>query len=132
MAHLFTFSSGRFLQADERPNPINPIAGEGALRWLCAQLVTAGFECGTPDAEDWGWYTHVISGPRTYLLGVSGEWPESGTRTDWTVQLEPSRSMWEKLSGANKLAPEDAVSTAIESAVKSDAEFTAVSVERGS
>ena len=31
MAHVFTFESARFLQANERANPINPIGGEGAL-----------------------------------------------------------------------------------------------------
>lgn len=130
MAHIFNFNSTRFREADERPNPINPIAGEGALRWLCAQLTTHGFECGTPDAEDWGWYTHVIDGPRTYLLGMSGEWPESGERTDWTVQLDLSRSLWEKLSGGNKLTANDPVSLAIERALRADTDVTDITVER--
>ena len=54
MAHLFTFDSGQFLEADERPNPINPIAGEGVLKWLSAQLAGRGFQVGAPDTEDWG------------------------------------------------------------------------------
>jgi hypothetical protein len=93
MAHLFTFNSGQFREADEHANPINPIAGEGVLTWLAAQLSDRGFEVGPPDAEDWGWYTHVVTRPRTYLLGASGEWEQTSARTDWTVQLDPSRSL---------------------------------------
>ncbi len=130
MAHLFTFDSGRFLEADERPNPINPIAGEGVLKWLSAQLADRGFETGAPDAEDWGWYTHVVTDGRTYLLGASGEWEPNGGRTEWAVQLELSRSLWEKLSSSNELAVDDAISSAIEGALRGNAEFANVVVDR--
>lgn len=130
MAHLFTFDSGQFLEANERPNPINPIAGEGVLKWLSAQLADRGFDVGAPDAEDWGWYTHVVTSGRTYLLGASGEWEPNGGRTEWAVQLELSRSLWEKLSGSNELAADDAVSIAIEASLKANAELGNVLVER--
>lgn len=131
MAHLFTFNSGQFRKADERPNPINPIAGEGVLKWLASQLTAGGFEVGPTDAEDWGWYTHVVTGHRTYLLGASGDWDEASARTDWTVQLELRRTVWEKLSAANQMQTDDALSRTIEAVLKGNAEFRNVAVDRG-
>jgi hypothetical protein len=130
MAHLFTFTSSQFGRASERSNPINPIAGEGVLRWLTAHLDATRFTVGEPYAEDWGWYTHVVSGNRTYLLGASGEWGEAGGRTEWAVQLHLRRSMWDKLSRANPLASDDALSTAIEAALRGNPEFGDITVDR--
>jgi hypothetical protein len=39
MAHLITFTSSQFDVSVETPNPINPIAGEGVLKWLREKLV---------------------------------------------------------------------------------------------
>ena len=130
MAHLFTFTSSQFDQAAERPNPINPIGGERVLRWLSAHLDSSRFALGEPDAEDWGWYTHVVSGKRTYLLGASGEWGDSGGRTEWAVQLHLRRSIWEKLSGVNRLSADDPLSTAIEAALRGNPEFGDITVDR--
>jgi len=131
VVHLFTFTSGQFDPTTERPNPINPIPGEGILKWLSAQLDRRQFTITEPDAEDWGWYVDVASGRRRYLVGASGDWGERGSKTYWTIQLHLSRSLWDKLSGANKLASNDALSAAIEAAVKGNPEFRNVEVERG-
>ena len=131
MAHLFTFRSQQFRQTDERPNPINPIAGEGVLKWLAAQLSQRGFECDAPDAEDWGWYTAVTRGGNTYLLGASGDWSPAGGATEWVVQLELNRSLWNRLSGANKMLSDDDVSTAIELALRGNPEVVGLEVDRG-
>jgi hypothetical protein len=128
MAHLFTFASSRFDPASEKPNPFNPIAGEALLNWLRAQLDPRQFAISEPDAEDWGWYVNVRTGQRSYLLGASGG--EQGAPTEWTVQLHLDRSVWDKLSGANKLAPDDALSTTIEAALRENHEFRNVEVER--
>ena len=130
MAHLFTFTSGQFTRAGERQNPINPIAGEGVLKWLTPRLDTGRFSAGDPDAEDWGWYTHVVSGPCTYLLGASGEWTDANEPTEWTVQLHKQRSLREKVTGANKLTPDDALSAAIEAVIRGNPEFVDVIVTR--
>ena len=131
MAHLFTFSSQQFRPADERPNPINPIAGEGVLKWLAAVLKARGYECDVPDAEDWGWYTSVTSGGRTYLLGASGDWAPPGTATAWTIQLELHRSLWNKVSGANKMLSNDDVSATIERVLAGNPEIVGLEVDRG-
>jgi len=129
VAHLFTFTTSRFDSARERPNPINPIAGEGVLKWLRAQLDPDQFTIGEPEAEDWGWYVGVQGDRRSYLLGASGG--ERGAPTEWTVQLHLVRSVWEQLSGANKLAPDDALSAAVEAALKGNPEFHDIEVDRG-
>ena len=130
MAHLFTFSSRQFRQADERPNPINPIAGEGVLKWLADQLVAQGYACDAPDAEDWGWYTSVATAGRTYLLGASGDWSTPDAATEWTVQLELDRSLWNKVLGANRMQSSDAVSSAIELALRNNPEVISLEVDR--
>lgn len=130
MAHVFTFTSQQFRPADERPNPINPIAGEGVLKWLVAELQTQGYECDVPDAEDWGWYTAVTNGGRTYLLGASGEWALPGAATEWTIQLELSRSLWDKVSGANKMLTNDDVSGAVERVLAGNAEIVGLEIDR--
>lgn len=130
MAHLFTFQTARFKPGDERPNPINPIGGEAVLLWLAAALTSQGFETGEPDTEDWGWYTHVKANGRTYLLGASGEWPDSGAATEWSVQLELHRSLRERLTGANKLTEHDPVSLAIESMLRAHADVSGLAVDR--
>jgi len=130
MAHTFTFVTSRFRRDDEPLNPINPIGGQAALLWLTEQLAIAGFECGAPDAEDWGWYTHVLSGGRAYLLGVSGEWDDGAADTEWTVQLELRRSLWDRVTGANKLLEGDSVSLSVERTLRSASDIRTVSVDR--
>jgi len=131
MAHLFTFGSRQFRQADERPNPINPIAGEGVLKWLAGQLSLQGYGCDPPDAEDWGWYTSVTTAGRTYLLGASGDWSPSDTPTEWIVQLELNRSLWNKVVGGNRMQSSDGVSAAIELILRNNAEVINLAVDRG-
>ena len=131
MAHLFTFTSQQFRQADERPNPINPIGGEGVLKWLVGQLNERGFATDVPDAEDWGWYTSVSVGGRTYLLGASGDWSEQYAPTEWTVQLHLNRSLWNKVSGANKMESNDDVSIAVEQILRANPEVIGLELDRG-
>lgn len=130
MAHVFTFTTTQFDRAGERENPINPIAGEGVLKWLAAKLDSGRFVVGTPDTEDWGWYADVVSGSRTYLLGASGEWGQPDEPVEWTIQLELQRSVWEKVSGKNTMANDDALSAAIESALRGNPKFREVSIDR--
>ena len=130
MAHVFTFTSQQFKPADERPNPINPIAGEGVLKWLVAVLRAQGYECDVPNTEDWGWYTSVTTGGRTYLLGASGEWPTPGDPTEWTVQLELQRSLLDKVKGSNKMLENDEVSAAVERHLAGNPEIVGLEIDR--
>jgi hypothetical protein len=48
VAHVITFRSSKFDVMKERPNPINPIAGESVLAWLREQLKSSSFVVTTP------------------------------------------------------------------------------------
>ncbi|MES2521770.1 MAG: hypothetical protein V4617_03645 [Gemmatimonadota bacterium] len=130
MAHLFTFTSGRFSRAQEPPNPINDIGGHGVLAWLAAELRRLQIAATDPDAEDWGWYSSVTADGVSYLLGASGEWEDADAGTRWVVQLERHRSLWDKVSGANKLESDDALSMRIEALLRDEPEFSVLLVER--
>ena len=130
MAHVFTFTSQQFRPADERPNPINPIAGEGVLKWIVTELRALGYECDVPEAEDWGWYTAVTNGERTYLLGAGGEWAVPGPATEWAVQLELNRSLWNKMSGGNRMLADDVVSAAVERVLAGNPEIVGLMIDR--
>ena len=130
MAHVFTFTSQLFQPGDERPNPINPIAGEGVLKWLVGELGARGYECDVVEAEDWGWYTSVTNGGRTYLVGASGEWALPGAATEWTIQVELNRTLWNKVSGANKMLANDDVSAAVEGALGGNPGIVGLEIDR--
>ena len=114
MAHLVTFRTTRFDPASEPANPINPIAGHAVLLWLSEPLRNAGFVCGEPAAEDWGWYLDVTGQGATYLLGASGEGEPGGKDPiDWTIQVHRHRSLSDKLFGRNAHAADDALTALV-------------------
>jgi hypothetical protein len=120
MAHVVTFRSSKFDTATETPNPINPIAGESVLRWLCEQLRNSSYQTTTPEAEDWGWYVDVSGAGASYLVGASADPDEPGASIEWTVQIDRHRSLKDKLTGANKMATDDPLSTLIDRIIRSD------------
>ena len=131
LAHVITFRSARFDIAGERPNPINPIAGESVLRWLREKLSESRYETTEPDAEDWGWYIDVKADGAAYLVGASGEADDDAPgHVDWTIQIDRHRSLKDKLTGSNKLAADDRLSAAIERLVRQDADAAEIEVSR--
>jgi hypothetical protein len=129
MAHVVTFRSSKFDTATETPNPINPIAGQSVLGWLCEQLRNSPHQTTTPEAEDWGWYVDVSGAGASYLVGASADPAESGASIDWTVQIEKHRSLRDKITGANKMAADDALSALVEQILRSDPAITDVERE---
>jgi hypothetical protein len=125
MASLVQFDTTKFDFANEPPNPINPIFGESVLRWV-KQALGGEFEIGEPAAEDWGWYCDVTHNGVVYLLGASAEPNDDGS---WHVmiQVEPRRSMMDKLSG--KKAPYDALAPAIAEQAMADPDIRNLELE---
>ena len=131
MAHLVTFRTSKFDPAAEPANPINPIAGHALLVWLSDFVRATGYECGEPDAEDWGWYLDVTGHDATYLLGASGESEHGGDGfVDWTIQLHRHRSFTEKLLGRNAHAPDDPLTALVERVVRAEPTFVNADVDR--
>ena len=113
MTHLVTFTSSQFDVSKKTQNPINPIAGEGVLKWLKDRLRGAGYEVTAPAPEDWGWYVYVKGPEISYLVGASSDVNQPDPR-EWTVQIHRERSLMDKLMGRNKLAGTDQLTTHIE------------------
>lgn len=131
MAHLVTFRTTRFDPAAEPSNPINPIPGHAVLTWLSGSLRAAGYECGEPDSEDWGWYLDVSGSDARYLVGASGERiPGNDGSVDWTIQLHRHRSFTDRLLRRNAHAPDDPLTALVERVVRSDPTCADADVDR--
>jgi len=131
MAHEITFRSEKFDITAEDPNPINPIAGQSFLLWLRGRLHNAGYEADEPDTEDWGWYIELTAFDSSYLVGASGFPEEEDASVEWRIQIHKLRSLFDKLTGRNKLAPDDPLSQVIENLVCDESEFNEIEVYRG-
>ncbi len=130
MVDLVCFTTARFDPAMETPNPINPIAGEGVLKWLREKFTAAQYEVTEPDAEDWGWYMYVSQSGVSYLVGASGEPEGAQANVDWTIQVHKRRSLMDRISGRNRMTPDDPLVALIERNLRDDAAITGVEVER--
>ncbi len=125
-----SFTTAKFDVSLEAPNPTNPIAGQGVLRWLREELGNTGYACTEPEPEDWGWYMDARGSEATYLVGASGEPEDSSPEVPWTVQVEKARSLADKLLGRNKLAGDDALVTELERLLRSEAAIRDLRVDR--
>jgi len=130
MAHVISFTTDRFDVAKEKPNPINPIAGQAVLQWLREELAAAYYSSTEPKTEDWGWYIYVQGVGGSYLVGASGQ-PEPPSREiEWVVQIHKQRSLVDKLTGTNRMTAGDPLSALLESMVRGRKEFRDVRVDR--
>ena len=129
MAHLITFTILQFDVSAEIPNPINPIAGEGVLKWLRERLINLHYAVTVPEPEDWGWYVYVKGQGGAYLLGASSDVDQPLPR-EWTLQIHRQRSLADKLLGRNKLAENDDLTAHIEGIIRESGGAQDVQVDR--
>ena len=127
MAHVIAFDTSKFDLSAEPPNPINPIAGASVLHWL-RDALGDGWAVSEPAAEDWGWYVDVTRGGAVYLVGASAE--EEGEGAHCMLQIHRHRSLKDKFTGVNKLAPDDPLTERIAALLAADPAFRNVEVER--
>src|SRR5215470_977690 len=106
MAHLVSFKTALFDVSRERPNDINPIAGQSVLLWLRDALIKAQYRVTEPDTEDWGWYMDVQGESGSYLVGASAE-ADASPPLEWIVQVHKHRTFKDKIFGRNKMAEDD-------------------------
>lgn len=126
-ARVIRFTTSMFDVAKERPNPINPIAGESLLLWL-REKASPRVQVSEPDAEDWGWYASVVFDGRNYMLGASASDEENGER-EWVLQIVKHRSLVEKLLGREKLAGDDPCVSLFRNLLENESRFSNVSVD---
>jgi hypothetical protein len=129
MAHLISFRTALFDASREKPNDINPIAGQSVLFWLRDQLVKLQYRVTEPDTEDWGWYIEVQGDDGSYLVGASAE-ADAMPPLEWVVQVHKHRSLKDKIFGRNKMAADDPLSMLIEQLVRAEARLEQVEIAR--
>ena len=127
MAAVIRFKTRMFDLTKERPNPINPIHGESLLIWL-AERTKENLSISSPDAEDWGWYSHVDWHGRSYMLGACAYDEEDGLN-EWVLQIEKQRTAMERLRGKETMAPEDECVEFFLKLLKSEPQISEVSVD---
>jgi hypothetical protein len=128
LALLISFTTDRFDISTEKPNPINPIAGQSVLLWLRQELARVQYRVTEPDAEDWGWYIRVEGADASYLVGASAEAADPTPTVEWTVQVHKDRPMKDKILGRNKMSTDDPLIGLIEQIVRGDSRIQQVSV----
>jgi hypothetical protein len=130
MVHVITFRTSKFDVSKETPNDINPIAGESVLQWLREELRRNSVESTSPRTEDWGWYVYLSGPSAKYLLGASADATEPAASVHWTIQIHRERSLKDKITGANKLTPDDPLSALIERIIRADAAIVDVEIDK--
>ena len=130
MAHLISFTTDRFDVSRERPNPINPIAGQSVLLWLREELLRAHYRVTEPDTEDWGWYVDVQAADASYLVGASAETAATASPVEWIIQVHKHRTLKDRLLGRNRLTADDPLFAFIETLVHGADQLEQVSVTR--
>ena len=125
---VIRFTTSKFDVTTERPNPINPIAGESLLRWL-RERASAQFAVSEAEAEDWGWYASVTHNGRAYMLGASASDEEANGEREWVLQIVKQRSFTERLLGRARLETDDVCAVFFERLIRQESEFKRVSVD---
>ena len=129
MNPVISFKTDKFDTSKERPNPINPIAGESILYWLRDNVFQPEHQCTEPDAEDWGWYMDVSYKGRRYMVGgiaFDEDFDDSGRVIEWLVQIDKDRSIKEKLLGREKIDGNDPFVQEVFQALRGEKTFSDV------
>ena len=125
MTHVISFCTDKFDIAKETPNPFNAIGGEGVLNWIRGKLEGTAYKATAPQTEDWGWYIGVEGNGANYLVGASGEAEQP---IEWMVQIHKQRTLKEKLTGKNKMSPDDPLVALLEHFVRNEPSFKELAV----
>lgn len=128
MTVIVPFNTRMFDVSRERPNPINPIAGESLLRWLGEKL-PSGQGLSEPNVEDWGWYSSIEWDGSHYMLGSSASEAEDGVR-EWVLQVLRNRSLKERLLGRGRVTPDAPLVIRIVGLLSGEPQFMDLQVER--
>lgn len=119
------FRTARFNLSEVKPHFINPCCfGEDLAAWLNTELVTRGYEAETPGQEDWGWYLPLRRGGDSYYLDISGNADQEGSNHgEWRVMVEKRRSIWDRLTGRNRITVKDSLFGVLENLLRSQPDF---------
>lgn len=128
------FETNRFNLSEVKEGFINPCCfGEDVAAWLRSALLEKGLKVIEPNQEDWGWYIEANYRGNWHFVGIGGNADESGAdrnQGEWRIMTEKSRSIWEKLTGTNKLAEDDELLALILEILETQPDFKNVRYER--
>jgi len=127
------FETNRFNLSEAQEHFINPCCfGEDVAAWLRGKLIEKGLKVIEPNQEDWGWYIEASYQGRWYFVGIGGNADESGAdrnQGEWRVMTEKCRSVWEKLTGKNRMSEADEMLALIQEILEAQPDFQNVRYE---
>ena len=114
------FSSDKFLPYLPEEAQANPgVYGFELAHWLSSALAKQGVVTTYPLGEDWGWLLEFLDGEVEVKIGCSSVCGEdegyAGTAIDWSIFVDPHRSVKQKLFGATPSAAAERLQGAIKS-----------------
>ena len=127
MKRVFRFHKASFDISAEHPNPINPIPGQSLPLWL-AEHAKPEASMSVPAPEDWGWYSDVVWNGRHYMIGASASPKDSGSQ-EWVLQVNKSRSLFERALGRERMVPDDACASFSQRLLESEPAFEDLTID---
>jgi hypothetical protein len=125
MTSVVRFNTSKFNVAAEKPNPINPIAGQSLLLWL-HEAALPRIDVTEPEPEDWGWYSFATWDGRTYTLGSSASEEQNG-KHEWVLQVVKQRTLVEKVLGRDRMQKDDGLASFVLQLLQQEPAFRGVS-----
>ncbi len=125
MLNMVTFRSSKFPSYEGEEDEINPgLWGRRLAEHLAASLRTRGFACGTPIAEDWGYFLPVtIDGQRLALC--CGH--QNGDDDEFLIFTNPSKPRVWRWFRQIDLSPQlSALTQALATVLESDTDIHSI------
>ncbi len=127
------FETARFNCSEVKAHFINDCCfGEDLAAWLKDRLKAKGMQTKEPYQEDWGWELSVTDSARSYYVGVGGYATESAASKnhgEWRIMISKRRSLWEMLTGKNKMSANDPITFSLLGILKAEPEFSNIHEE---
>lgn len=128
------FETARFNCSEVKEHFINDCCfGEDLAAWLKSRLSARDVQAGEPYQEDWGWEFSVRDSAGSYYIGVGGNPMENGSdknHGEWRLMISKRRSLWEKLTGKNKMSTSEPIVACIQAILGTEPDFSNIHEEQ--
>jgi hypothetical protein len=121
------FETARFNLSEVKEHFINDCCfGEDLAAWLRGRLNSNGMRALEPYQEDWGWEFSVKDSVGSYYVGVGGNAAAGAANKnqgEWRVMISKRRSLWDRLTGKNKLSAGEPIISSIRTVLEAETDF---------